>query len=126
MAGTLTISTLSDGTNSTSTTNLTKGPCVAWVNFNGTGTPAIRSSYNVSSITRNGTGDYTINFTNALANANFVLAGTCNLDSSGNYNRKINYPFAVTPVASSARIFTTLDGSAGSDCAFVNCMMTCS
>lgn len=45
---------------------------LAWVNFNGTGTVAIRSSYNVSSITDNGTGDYTINFATALADANYV------------------------------------------------------
>lgn len=43
----------------------------AWVNFDGTGTVAIRAAYNVSSITDNGTGDYTANFTNALADANF-------------------------------------------------------
>lgn len=43
----------------------------AWVNFNGTGTVAIRASFNVSSITDNGTGDYTVNFTNALADANY-------------------------------------------------------
>jgi hypothetical protein len=36
--------------------------CRAWVNFNGTGTVAIRASFNVSSITDNGTGDYTVNF----------------------------------------------------------------
>jgi hypothetical protein len=71
MAGTLTISTLSDGTNSTSATNPIKGSARAWVNFNGTGTVAIRSSYNVSSITDNGTGDYTVNFTNALPDANY-------------------------------------------------------
>ena len=47
------------------------GLCKAWVNFNGTGTVAIRASYNVSSITDNGTGDYTVNFTTALADANF-------------------------------------------------------
>ena len=46
---------------------------LAWVNFNGTGTVAIRSSYNVSSITDNGTGDYTVNFTNALSDANYVV-----------------------------------------------------
>jgi hypothetical protein len=50
--------------------------CKAFVNFNGTGTVAIRASYNVSSITDNGTGDYTVNFTTALADANYVLAGT--------------------------------------------------
>ena len=51
--------------------------CKAWVNFNGTGTVAIRASYNVSSITDNGTGDYTVNFTSALADANYcpVVSG---------------------------------------------------
>jgi hypothetical protein len=42
----------------------------AWVNFNGTGTVAIRGSYNVSSITDNGTGDYTANLSTALSNTN--------------------------------------------------------
>ena len=75
MAGTLTISTLSDGTNSTSSTNVIQGSAKAWVNFNGTGTVAIRASYNVSSITDNGTGDYTVNFTNAFADANYAVTG---------------------------------------------------
>ena len=46
--------------------------CRAWVNFNGTGTVAIRASGNVSSITDNGTGDYTINFAIAMPDANYV------------------------------------------------------
>jgi len=46
---------------------------IAWVNFNGTGTVAIRSSYNVSSITDNGTGDYTVNFATALSDANYAV-----------------------------------------------------
>jgi hypothetical protein len=54
---------------------------LAWVNFNGTGTVAIRSSYNVSSITDNGTGDYTVNFATALSDANYCLAGASNLNS---------------------------------------------
>jgi len=45
----------------------------AWVNFNGTGTVAIRASGNVSSITDNGTGDYTINFTTAMPDANYIV-----------------------------------------------------
>ena len=45
--------------------------CRAWVNFNGTGTVAIRASGNVSSITDNNTGDYTVNFTNAMPDANY-------------------------------------------------------
>jgi hypothetical protein len=76
MAGTLTISTLSDGTNSTSATNCIQGSAKAWVNFNGTSTVAIRASYNVSSITDNGTGDYTVNFTNALPDANYAALVT--------------------------------------------------
>jgi hypothetical protein len=51
--------------------------CRAWVNFNGTGTVAIRASGNVSSITDNGTGDYTVNFTTAMPDANYaVVANT--------------------------------------------------
>ena len=53
--------------------------CRAWVNFDGTGTPAIRASGNVSSITDNGTGDYTVNFSTAMPDANYAAvhgAGT--------------------------------------------------
>lgn len=46
--------------------------CRAWVNFNGQGTVAIRASGNVSSITDNGTGDYTVNFTTAMSDANYA------------------------------------------------------
>ena len=47
------------------------GTAKAWVNFNGTGTVAIRRAFNVSSITDNGTGDYTVNFTTAMPDANY-------------------------------------------------------
>jgi hypothetical protein len=50
------------------------GLCKAWVNFNGTGSVRIRAAYNVSSITDNGTGDYTVNFTTAMPDANYALA----------------------------------------------------
>jgi len=52
-------------------------PCRAWVNFNGTGTVAIRGSANVSSITDNGTGNYTVNFTTAMPDTNYSAVGTC-------------------------------------------------
>ena len=57
--------------------------CRAWVNFNGTGTVAILASGNVSSITDNGTGDYTINFTTAMEDANYV-AVTGGMYATGN------------------------------------------
>lgn len=71
MAGALTISTLKDSSGVLATQNGMTGIAKAWVNFNGTGTVAIRDSFNVSSITDNGTGDYTVNFTTALPNANY-------------------------------------------------------
>jgi hypothetical protein len=75
MAGTLTLSTLSDGTNSTSATNPILGSAKAWVSFNGgNGNTAgsINSSFNVSSVTYNSTGTYTANLTNAMANTNYA------------------------------------------------------
>jgi hypothetical protein len=58
------------------------GLAKAFVNFNGTGTVAIRASFNVSSITDNGTGDYTVNFTTALADANYSFGGYCTVPAS--------------------------------------------
>jgi hypothetical protein len=52
---------------------LTGTTCKAWVNFNGTGTVAIRASFNVSSITDNGTGAYAVNFTTAMTDANYTV-----------------------------------------------------
>jgi hypothetical protein len=50
--------------------------CRAWVNFNGSGTVAIRSAFNVSSITDGGVGTYTLNFTNSMSDANYAVTGT--------------------------------------------------
>jgi hypothetical protein len=50
----------------------------AWVNFNGTGTVTVRDSFNVASITDNGTGDFTLVFANAMADANYATVGTSN------------------------------------------------
>ena len=54
----------------------------AWVNFNGTGTVAIRASGNVSSITDNGTGQYTVNFTTAMPDANYAVHGQSSTGSA--------------------------------------------
>jgi hypothetical protein len=52
--------------------------CRAWVNFNGTATVAIRASYNVSSITDNATGNFSVNFTTAMPDANYAALATSN------------------------------------------------
>ena len=85
---TLALATLRNlaGTASTSSDNVINGSAKAWVNFNGTGTVAIRASYNVSSITDNGTGDYTVNFTNAFADANYAITASAKYNSSTNYH----------------------------------------
>ena len=81
MAGQLTIDTLKAGTGVLATQNGMTGIAKAWVNFNGVG-GAIRGSFNVSSITVNGTGDYTVTFTTAMPNANYALAGSARFDGS--------------------------------------------
>jgi hypothetical protein len=56
----------------------TDNPCKAWVNFDGFSPGTIKASLNVSSITYNSTGDYTVSFTTALQDANYAMAGICN------------------------------------------------
>jgi hypothetical protein len=70
-----TLSTL-DGSRSVPVSTVAQGTARAWVNFNGTGTVAIRAAFNVTSITDNGVGDYTLNFTNAMPNASYAAVGS--------------------------------------------------
>lgn len=107
--------TLNGTVTATGLTNSVK----AWVSFNGTGTVAINASYNVTSITDNGVGDYTVNFTTALADANYAVAG---------YTRNAGGAGAVTVAAIStsgaqtttACRFVTSYAAAGVDCIQVN------
>lgn len=113
MPGTLTISTLSDGTNSTSATNPILGSAKAWVNYKGTATRGINASYNVSSVTFNATGDYTVNFTSSFADANYSSVGTCQTTASFAVVLKL----ATTGQTSSAANILTAyqSGSTGQD-----------
>jgi hypothetical protein len=96
-----------------------QGSAKAWVNFNGTGTVAIRGSYNVSSITDNGAGDYTVNFTNALANANYSVAGTASL--IGGTGRYISAPngSSVLMTTTAIRFTSNYDYNLTQDCDYV-------
>ena len=76
-----TLSTL-DGSYSVPVSTVAQGTARAWVNFNGTGTVAIRAAFNVSSITDNGTGNYTLNFTTALPDANYSAVATTGLSTT--------------------------------------------
>lgn len=67
--------------------------CLAWVNFDGTGTVAIRESGNVSSITDNGTGDYTVNFATAMPDTSYSVVTSGKADSATtNANNRIIGP----------------------------------
>ena len=125
MASNVTATTQTSGTNNTTvaTTAFVQtaagggGPKV-WVNFNGVSGTAIRASYNVSSVTYNGVGDYTVNFTTPLVDANYAVTGTAvtaslGVISFGGYNG------LYTPGTSSIR-FQTGNGAALYDCAYVN------
>jgi hypothetical protein len=76
MAGALTISTLNNDTGSLATQNGMTGICKAWVYWNGGSSPSIQNSYNVSSVTRNSEGNYTVNFTTAMPNSNYAVTST--------------------------------------------------
>jgi len=94
----------------------------AWVNFNGTGTVAIRASGNVSSITDNGAGDYTINFTTAMPDGNYSYSG-------GGRRNSVNPAFVViisgrgmvgNALAASLRFVTTDQAATAMDMEDVN------
>jgi hypothetical protein len=93
--------------------------CRAWVNFNGTGTVAIRSSGNVTSITDNGTGDYTVNFTNAMPDANYSSVGACaknDGNNDGNQTAQVGGYSGALQTASACRIRTVyITGFAAQD-----------
>ena len=95
---TLRVNTLQDATGSNQPAMV--GAAKAWVNFKGTGTVAIRESFNVSSITDNGTGDYTANFINPMPDANYSVCGS----ASNNISTLI---FATSTLATTTARFST-------------------
>jgi hypothetical protein len=94
----ITPSTLRSGVNATGTAPIYAPR--AWVNFNGTGTVAIRASGNVSSITDNAVGDYTVNFSTALPDSNFSVQLMSNNSGGDVYHRRN----LVSQTASSVRV----------------------
>ena len=81
------------------------GIAAAWVNFNGTGTVAIRDSVNVASITDQGTGDYTVNVTDGMNNAYYTISVNASIDGVGYTGQQNAQPKADSaPTSSSYRI----------------------
>lgn len=109
---TLRVSTIQDtaGSNSSTPAAIANGICKAWVNFNGTGTVAIRASYNVSSITDAGVGLYEVNLTNAMPDANYTIVMSAGWAALGNVLG--NFTASLVPVVTG--YFTNFGGGASS------------
>jgi hypothetical protein len=73
----------------------------AWVNFDGTGTPAIRAAYNVASITDNGAGQYEVNLTTAMPDVNYAVVGTASINAS-------SFGYTGTGVVNTGKAFVSI------------------
>ena len=93
--------------------------CRAWVNFNGSGTVAKRGDGNVTSVTDNATGNYTVNFTTAMPDANYAFLSTAGA-GSGTTNGFVTAPYAVANTTSSIRIGTHNAGGSLVDFGYVS------
>lgn len=96
----------------------------AWINFNGTGTIAIRDSFNVSSITDNSTGEYTVTFQNAFADTNYcaVAGGSQQLDETAMPDGVMVHTYTTTSV--DLECYGRLDGTAEEDLRIINLIIT--
>jgi hypothetical protein len=123
---TLRLTTISnqDGSATVPSQTVISGSAKAWVNFNGTGTVAIRAAFNVSSITDVGTGRYTVNFTNALADTNYASAMSARNASSNNINgvvAEIGSGYGTSVRTTTALGIVVMDSAAGAvDSEFVS------
>ena len=94
--------------------------CRAWVNFNGTGTVAIRDSGNVSSITDNGTGNYTVNFTTAMPDTNYAYVGSTRREAAGFGSLIFSLGGSTDPKTTSATRVRTGAGTTSIDTTEIN------
>jgi len=93
-----------------------QGRAKAWINFDGDGTISIRDSFNVSSITDNGTGDYTVSYSTAMANTFYCGVGGGKGDNDGTDANKTVTSFkriSSTPATGNSRIVTGFGNNAG-------------
>jgi len=121
MAGTIVCNTINTDTGLFSTNNAYNGVAKAWVNFVGS-SATINNSLNVSSVTRNGTGDYTINYTTSMPSVNYVVTGCCQYVNTGgqsNQNIILNINDGSGNIATSSVRVSTKASTTPYDCATV-------
>ncbi len=106
------------GNNNSTPAEISQGRAKVWVSFNGTGTVAITDSFNVSSITDTGTGQYTVNFTTAFANSNYAVSHGATFSTGDGY-----YHWYDNESANSIGIRFIHTGGAYIDPAHVSCVV---
>ena len=106
--------------NGTDPVTLTKQSAAkAWINFNGTGTIAARDSFNHSSLTDNGAGDYSVTVSNAMNNVNYAVSGAAGYGNTNQFC--LNVPESdYAPTTTVLRIQTPYVNTTIGDCTFVS------
>lgn len=128
---TLKVNTLTDtaATKSVPIADVVNGTARAWVNFNGTAATSpftvanggIRAAYNVASVTDNGTGNYTVNFTNAMTDANYTLVGTASRTAAQSLPRVVFFIETDTYSTTAVQIRVAETSAGGAfDCGIIN------
>jgi len=112
------------GSDGTSPVTLTKQHAAkAWANLNGTSTIALRDSFNVSSATDNGTGNYTINLTNATSDANYAVA-TSGYQDNSLYSLVVSVHEATAPTTTTYKLICQqMNTTTAYDCARVHSLV---
>ena len=110
---TIKVTTLQDtsGGNSSTSEEIFQGRAKVWVNFDGTGTIAIRDDFNVASLTDNGTGNYTVTLTNAMPNANYAAIATIGGGSISNGSESTQI---ISRTTTNFQVYISSDGTGGS------------
>jgi hypothetical protein len=101
------------------TMQLQQGLAKAWVNFNGTGTIASRDSLGVSGLVDNGTGDYTVTMSSAMATASYSFLGTASQATTGNNGQMVSILESTVPTTTVLRFRTQQDGIGVTDSQYV-------
>ena len=115
IAGTTTAGSVLVQGEGSNTTNLQQGLCKAWATLDGTGTIAFRDSFNQSTATDNGTGDYTFNFNNDFANRNRCVNYTINNDEG------TGRPYVATEIGTPAAGTSRVDNSVSNSPSDADC-----
>ena len=118
---TLTVSNISDSTTTVGTSYVVNGSAKAWINFDGTGTIAIRDSLNVASLTDNDTGVYTINLSSAFSAADYAFTSAKGRTGANGGTIQAHTNVAGgAPSASSLRVINTIENWTTSDEQYLN------